>query len=151
VLSRQNVPTLDRTKFGPVAGVQKGGYVLSEAAGGAPQAILIATGSEVSLALGAQEKLAAQGVRARVVSLPCWEAFAAQDRAYQDSVIPRDVPVRVSVEAGTTFGWTKWTGDKGATIGIDRYGASAPAGILFKEFGFTVDNVVKTTLGLLGK
>jgi transketolase len=151
VLSRQNVPTLDRSKYGAVAGVQKGGYVLSEAAGGAPQAILIATGSEVSLALGAQEKLAAQGVRTRVVSLPCAEAFAAQDKAYQDSVIPRDVPVRVSIEAGSTYGWSKWTGDKGGNIGIDRYGASAPAGTLFKEFGFTVDNVVKTTLGLLGK
>jgi transketolase len=151
VLTRQNVPTLDRTKFGPVSGVSKGGYVLSEAAGGKPDAILIASGSEVSLALGAQEKLAAAGVKARVVSLPSWEAFAAQDKAYQDSVIPRDVPVRVSVEAGSTFGWTKWTGDKGANIGIDRYGASAPAGILFKEFGFTVDNVTKTVLGLLGK
>jgi transketolase len=155
VLCRQNVPTLDRTKYGPVTGVAKGGYVLSEAAGlgaGAkPDAILIATGSELSLALAAQEKLAAAGVKARVVSLPCWEAFAAQDKAYQDAVIPRDVPARVSIEAGATFGWSKWTGDSGAQIGLDRYGASAPAGILFKEFGFTADNVSKTVLGLLGK
>jgi transketolase len=151
VLSRQNVPTLDRTKFAPASGVQKGGYVISEAAGGPAQAVLIGTGSELSLAIGAQEKLAAAGVRARVVSLPCWEAFAAQDRAYQDSVIPRDVPVRVSIEAGSTFGWSKWVGDHGASIGLDRYGASAPAGTIFKELGFTVDNVVKTVLGLLGK
>ena len=153
VLSRQNVPTLDRAKYGAAAGLSRGGYILTDAGagGGAPQAILIATGSEVSLAIAAQEKLVAAGVRTRVVSLPCWEAFAAQDRAYQDQVIPRDIPVRVSVEAGTTFGWTKFTGDKGANIGIDRYGASAPAGTLFKEFGFTADNIAKTVLGLLGK
>ena len=151
ILTRQNVPTLDRTKFAPAAGVQKGGYVVSPAAGGPPQAVLIGTGSELSLAIGAQEKLAAAGVRASVVSLPCWEAFAAQDRAYQDSVIPRDVPVRVSVEAGTTFGWSKWVGDRGASIGLDRYGASAPAPTIFKELGFTADNVAKTVLGLLGK
>ena len=153
VLCRQNVPTLDRSKYGAVGGVAKGGYVLSQAQGegGKPDAILIATGSELSLALGAQEKLGAAGVKARVVSLPCWEAFAAQDRAYQDSVIPRDVAVRVSIEAGATFGWSRWTGDRGGHIGLDRYGGSAPAGILFKELGFTVDNVCKTVLGLLGK
>jgi transketolase len=155
VLCRQNVPTFDRGKYGATAGVAKGGYVLSEApglaAGGKPDAILIATGSELALAVAAQEKLSAAGVKARVVSLPCWEAFAAQDKAYQDAVIPRDVPARVSIEAGSTFGWSKWTGDRGAQVGLDRYGASAPAGILFKEFGFTADNVSKTVLGLLGK
>jgi transketolase len=151
VLSRQNVPTLDRSKFAPAAGLQKGGYVVSEAAGGAPEAILIGTGSELSLAVAAQEKLAAAGVRARVVSLPCWEAFAAQDRAYQDSVIPRDVPVRVSIEAGATFGWAKWVGDKGTAIGLDRYGASAAWPGIMKELGITADHMVKTVLGLLGK
>jgi transketolase len=151
VLTRQKVPTLDRAKFAPAAGLQKGGYVLSDAAGGAPEAVLIGTGSELALAVAAQEKLAAAGVRARVVSLPCWEAFAAQDKAYQDSVIPRDVPVRVSVEAAATFGWSKWTGDGGANIGLDRYGASAPWPGIMKELGITADNVVKTVLGLLGK
>ncbi len=150
VLSRQDVPTLDRTKFGAVSGAQKGGYILSESTGGAPQAILIATGTEVPLALTAQEQLAAAGIRTRVVSLPCWEAFARQDRGYQDAVIPRDVPVRVSIEAGATFGWSRWTGDRGAAIGLDRYGASAPGPVNMKELGFTPEHVVNTVKSLLG-
>ncbi len=149
VLSRQKVPTFDRTKVAPAAGTQKGGYVLSEASGGSPQAVLIATGSEVGVAMQAQEKLAAAGVRTRVVSLPSWEIFEAQDGAYRDSVIPRDVPVRVSIEAGATMGWHKYTGDHGANIGLDRYGASAPGGTNMKELGFTADNVVKVVQGLL--
>jgi transketolase len=149
VLSRQSVPTQDRTKMGAAAGVQKGGYVLSEAAGGAPQAILLATGSELPIAVAAQEKLAAAGVRARVVSLPCWEAFAAQSVEYRQSVLPPEVPVRVSIEAGTTFGWQRWVGDRGVALGLDRFGASAPFETIYKELGLTADNIVKTVQGLL--
>jgi transketolase len=149
VLSRQDVPTQDRTKTAPAAGTRQGGYVLSDAPGGAPQAILLATGSELPIAVEAQEKLAAAGVRARVVSLPCWEAFAAQSREYQQSVIPAEVSARVSIEAGATFGWQRWIGDRGVAIGLDRFGASAPDKIIYKELGLTADNIVKTVQGLL--
>jgi transketolase len=149
VLTRQDIPTLDRTKYAPAAGLRRGGYVLSEAAGGAPQAILIGTGSEVQVALEAQEKLAAAGVRARVVSLPCWELFSAQGRDYQEQVIPRSVPVRVSVEAGATFGWERWVGERGASVGIDRYGASAPYEIIYKELGITGEHVASVVQKLL--
>jgi transketolase len=151
VLSRQNLPTLDRTKYAPAAGVHKGGYVLSDAAGGAPEAIVLATGSEVAVALAAQDQLAAAGIRARVVSLPCWEAFAKQDQSYRDQVLPPSVTARVSVEAAATFGWSKWVGDRGASVGLDRYGASAPAATIFKELGFTPDNVAQTVRKLLGR
>jgi transketolase len=149
VLSRQDLPTLDRQKYAPAAGLRKGGYVLSDAPGGDPQAILISTGSEVTLALQAQEKLIAAGVRARVVSLPCWELFAAQSRDYQEQVIPRGVAARVSLEAAATFGWQRWVGDRGVALGIDRYGASAPYEIIFKELGITAEHVVSTVKSLL--
>jgi transketolase len=147
VLTRQKTPTFDRSKLAPAEGVQKGGYVLCDAA--APQALLIATGSEVAIALAAQEKLLAQGVPARVVSLPCWEIFAAQTPEYQDSVIPRAIKARVSIEAGTTLGWQRWVGDQGVAIGIDRFGASGPGGILMKQFGFHADAVVRAVTGLV--
>jgi transketolase len=147
VLTRQKTPTFDRNKLAPAEGVQKGGYVLCDAA--APQALLIATGSEVAIALAAQEKLLAQGVPARVVSLPCWEIFAAQTPEYQDSVIPRAIKARVSIEAGTTLGWQRWVGDQGVAIGIDRFGASGPGGILMKQFGFHADAVVRAVTGLV--
>jgi transketolase len=149
VLSRQNLPTLDRTKVAPSAGAQKGGYVLLDSEGGAPQVILIATGSELGLAVAAHEKLTAAGTRARVVSLPCWELFAAQPQSYRDSVLPPTVRSRVSIEAAATFGWHRWIGDGGVAIGLDRFGASAPGGVAMKELGFTVDNVVKTAQSLL--
>jgi transketolase len=149
VLSRQGVPTQDRSKTAPASEARKGGYVLSDAPGGAPQAILLATGSELPIAVEAQTQLAAAGVRARVVSLPCWEAFAAQSREYQQSVLPSEVPVRVSIEAGATFGWQKWIGDRGVAIGLDRFGASAPDKIIYKELGLTAENVAKTVQGLL--
>ncbi len=151
VLSRQSVPTQDRSKVAPVAGVKKGGYVLSDAAGGAPQAIIIATGSELGVAVQAQAQLATAGVRTRVVSLPCWELFDSQSAAYKEEVLPRSIAVRVSIEAGATFGWHRWVGDRGACIGIDRYGASAPGGTNMKEFGFTADNVAATVQSLLAK
>jgi transketolase len=149
VLSRQDVPTFDRTKTAPAAGVQNGGYVLSDAPGGAPQVVLIGTGSELSVAVAAQEQLAGLGVRARVVSLPCWEVFARQSREYRDQVLPPTLTARVSIEAGATFGWQRWVGDRGAVIGIDHYGASAPYKTIFKELGFTADNVAKTVQSLL--
>ena len=149
ILTRQKVPTFDRDKMAPVAGLAKGAYVLSEAAGGPPQVILIATGSEVSLAVTAQEKLLATGIRARVVSMPCWELFSAQSQEYRDSVIPRDVTARVSIEAGVSLGWHRWVGDGGVTIGLDRFGASGPGSVLVKQFGFTADNIVRAATGLV--
>jgi transketolase len=149
VLTRQKVPTFDRTKMAPVAGVSRGAYVLSEAAGGPPQVVLIATGSEVATAIAAQEKLQTQNVRARVVSMPSWELFLDQTPEYRDSVLPRDVPARVSIEAGCTLGWHRWVGDRGITIGIDRFGASGPGSVLIKQFGLTVDNIVRAATSLL--
>jgi transketolase len=147
ILTRQKTPTFDRSKLASAKGVQKGGYVLADVP--APQVVLIATGSEVALALAAQEKLLAQGIRARVVSLPCWEIFAAQSPEYQDSVIPRAIKGRVSIEAGTTLGWQRWLGTDGVAIGIDRFGASGPGGVLMKQFGFHADAVVRAVAGMV--
>jgi transketolase len=149
ILTRQKMPTFDREKMGPAAGLAKGAYVLSEAAGGAPQVILIATGSEVSIAVDAQEKLLSNGIRARVVSMPSWELFAQQTAEYRDSVIPHDVPARVSIEAGVSLGWHRWVGDHGVVIGLDRFGASGPGAALAKQFGFTADNIVRVVTGLV--
>jgi transketolase len=149
VLSRQDLPTLDREKVAPAAGVTRGGYVLVDPPGGAPQAIIMATGSELNIAVQAQDKLAAAGVRARVVSLPCWEVFAAQPADYQRQVLPPEVTARVSIEAAATFGWHRWVGDRGVAIGVDRYGASAPYEIIFKQLGLTADRVVETVRSLL--
>ena len=149
ILTRQKMPTFDRDKMAPVTGLAKGAYVLSEAAGGSPQVILIATGSEVSIAVAAQEKLLASGIRARVVSMPCWELFSEQTADYRDSVIPRDVPARVSIEAGVSLGWHRWVGDGGIVIGLDRFGASGPGGVLVKQFGFTAENVVRAAMSLV--
>jgi transketolase len=146
ILTRQKTPTFDRAKLAPADGVQKGGYVLCDAAGGAPHVVLMATGSEVALALAAQEKLLTQGIRARVVSLPSWEIFAAQSPEYKESVIPRAIKARVSIEAGVTLGWQRWVGDEGVAIGIDRFGASAPGGVLMKQFGFQADTVVRAVI-----
>ncbi|HZC25150.1 MAG TPA: transketolase [Candidatus Binatia bacterium] len=142
VLTRQNLPTLDRTKYAPASGVAKGGYVLADAPGGKPQVILIGTGSEVSLCIEAYEKLKSEGIAARVVSLPSWEIFDEQDAAYKESVLPADVTARVSVEMAATFGWERYTGSKGRNIGMHRFGASAPLKDLLKYFGFTVEKVV---------
>jgi transketolase len=141
VLTRQKLPVLDRSRLAPAAGVARGAYVLAEADGGAPQAIIIATGSEVSVALAARDLLAKDRIRTRVVSMPCWENFAGQSADYRESVLPAAVKARVSVEAGVTFGWQRWVGDAGVAIGIDHYGASAPGEINMEKFGFTADNV----------
>jgi transketolase len=145
-LTRQKLPVLPGTVDRARDGVRRGGYVLreasNEASGGAPAIILVGTGSELQLAFGAAAALEAEGIPARVVSLPCWEAFDAQDRAYRDSVLPPAVRKRVTVEVGTAFGWERYAGDEGAIIGLDRFGASAPAGTIFKELGFTVERVI---------
>jgi transketolase len=138
LLTRQDVPTLETDP----AGVKKGGYVLRDCAG-TPDAIIIATGSEVEIAVKAAEELTGKGKKVRVVSMPSTNVFDAQDQAYRDSVLPPSVTKRVAVEAGVTDGWWKYVGSAGKVLGLDRFGESAPAGQLFKEFGFTADNVVK--------
>lgn len=142
ILSRQALPTLDRTKFAPASGLTKGAYVLADAAAGKPEVILMATGSEVYLAVAAFEKLKAEGIKVRVVSMPSWELFEHQDQAYRDSVLPPDVEARVSVEQASTFGWAQYVGLKGKRIGMKTFGASAPLKELQKKFGFTAEAVV---------
>jgi transketolase len=149
VLTRQNLPTLDRTVYGPAAGTAKGAYVLSDCDGGKPEVILIGTGSEVGLCLAAQEKLAVDGVKARVVSMPSWELFDAQDQAYQESVLPPEVTRRVAVEAGMEQGWHKYIGRCGAFVGVGGFGASAPYAELMEHFGLTVENVTARARSLL--
>lgn len=142
VLSRQKLPVLPGTKELAREGVAQGAYVLHDVAGGAPDVILIATGSEVALALEAAKALAAKSVRARVVSMPCVENFRRADAAWKERVLPAKVRARVSIEAGSTFGWREWIGDAGVALGIDRFGASAPGEQVFEKLGFTVANVV---------
>jgi len=151
VLSRQAAPTLDRAKYAAASGVAKGGYVLADAPGGKPDVILIGTGTELSLCVDAYEKLKAEGISARVVSLPCVELFDEQDAAYKESVLPSSVTARVSVEMASTFGWERYTGLKGKIIGMRSFGASAPLKDLLKKFGFNVDAVVSAAKSLLGK
>ncbi len=141
-LSRQDLPTLDRTRFAPASGLHHGGYVLADAPGGKPRAILIGTGSEVTLCLKAYEALASEGIPVRVVSMPCWEQFEREPAAYRDQVLPPDITARVSVEMASTFGWERYVGLKGRMIGMTSFGASAPAKDLLKHFGFTVEKVV---------
>ena len=151
VLTRQPMPTLDRTKYAPASGVAKGAYVLADAPGGKPEIILIGTGSELSLCVDAYEKLKAEGIKARVVSMPSWEIFDKQDAAYHESVLPPSVTARVSVEMAATFGWERYTGSKGRNIGMHSFGASAPLKDLLKYFGFTVDKVLAEAHQALGR
>ena len=149
ILTRQNVPVMDRGRIRPATGLRKGAYILSDSSPGKPEVILIATGSEVHLALEAQEKLLAEGVKTRVVSMPSWELFEQQPEKYRQEVLPPDVTKRVSIEAGVTLGWHRYVGREGEIIGIDHFGASAPGNVLLKEFGFTsihILNRVKTLL-----
>jgi transketolase len=150
VLTRQKLPVLDRTQLGSAEGVRRGGYVLFDPPGG-PQAILLATGSEVQLALDAAKRMQEQGVRVRVVSLTSWELFEAQSPEYRESVLPASVSARVAVEAASVFGWDRYVGSKGAVIGMRTFGASAPAEKLFENFGFTVDHVVATVTNVMEK
>jgi transketolase len=143
ILSRQKLPTVDRSTMAAASGVAKGAYVLADADGGNPDVILMATGSEVGLALDAREELAADGIKARVVSMPCWELFDRQPRAYRDSVIPPEVQARVAIEEASTLGWDRYVGDGGAVVGMHTFGASAPLKELVKKFGFTPDAVTE--------
>jgi transketolase len=143
VLTRQNIPTFDRTKFGAASGTAKGAYILADAPGGKPDVILIGTGSEVSLCVEAYEKLKTEGIAARVVSMPSWDIFEQQSSAYKESVLPSSVTARVSVEMAATFGWERYVGLKGRKVGMHRFGASAPLKDLLKFFGFTVDVVLE--------
>jgi transketolase len=140
-LTRQKLPTLPGTSELARDGVRRGGYVLREASGGTPHLILIGTGSELQLAFAAAETLEGEGIPTRVVSLPCWERFDDQDQAYRDAVLPPSVRKRVSVEIGVSLGWERWVGDEGAIVGLDHFGASAPAGTIFEHFGFTAGRV----------
>jgi transketolase len=151
VLTRQALPTIDRSKYAPASGVAKGGYILADAQGGKPEVILIGTGSELSFCVSAYEKLTAEGIRARVVSMPCTEIFDMQDEAYRKSVLPPEIRARVSVEAGSVFGWERYVGLDGAIIGMTTFGGSAPAKDLFKKFGFTVDHVIDAAKQVLRK
>jgi transketolase len=143
IFSRQPLPTLDRAKYAAASGLEKGAYVLAGSPDDTPEVILIGTGSEVSLCVEAHQKLVAEGVRSRVVSMPSWHLFERQEQSYRDAVLPPDVMARVSVEQGGEIGWDRYVGAKGAMIGMTTFGASAPIAKLQAKFGFDVDNVVK--------
>lgn len=150
-LSRQKVPTLDRGKYAPADGLRKGAYVLLDADGGKPDVIVIGTGAETGLVLAAVEKLQGEGIAARAVSMPSWELFDQQSRAYRDSVLPPSVGARLAVEAGSPQGWHRHVGDRGDVLGVDRFGASAPGSEMLERYGFTIDNVCARARKLLGK
>jgi transketolase len=150
VLTRQTVPHLDRSGAKDPDAAH-GAYVLADAEGGSPDVILIGTGSEVSLCVSAREKLRNFGIKARVVSMPSWSLFEAQDVAYRESVLPRGIRKRVTVEAGSPVGWHRWAGDEGTVIGVERFGASAPGQEVLAHLGFTADHVAAAALRLLGK
>ncbi len=151
VLSRQAVPTLDRTKYAPASGVAKGAYVLADAEGGKPEVILMATGSELQHVVAAHEQLKSQGIKSRVVSMPSWDLFERQDAAYRESVLPAAVTARVSIEMAATLGWDRYIGPKGKAIGMHSFGASAPIKDLLKKFGFGPEQVVAAAKQLLGR
>jgi len=150
-LSRQPLPTLDRSKYAPASGVARGAYVLADAPGGKPEVILIGTGSEVILVVQAHEKLVAEGIRSRVVSMPSWDIFEHQAAEYRESVLPADVKARVAVEQASTLGWERYVGSSGRVIGMKTFGASAPLKELQKKFGFEPEHVVAAAKELLGR
>jgi transketolase len=151
VLTRQDVPTLNREQYAPASGLHRGAYILKDASAGLPDIILIGTGSEVSLIVGAQKKLEEEHIAVRTVSMPSWEIFEAQASEYRNSVFPPSVLARLAVEAGIPQGWEKYTGDNGDILGIDHFGASAPGPVVMREFGFTVENVCDKARALLEK
>ena len=149
-LTRQNLPVLDRQRYASADGLRQGAYVLGDVKDGKPQLILIASGSEVALILAAAEQLQREGIAVRCVSMPSWELFDAQPQSYRDQVLPPDVTARLAVELGVAQGWERYAGERGDMLGIDRFGASAPADVLLREYGFTVNNVVRRARALLG-
>lgn len=151
VLSRQNVPTLDRSQYAAADGSRRGAYVLAEAATGKPDLVLIGTGSELSLVVAARERLARQSIHARVVSMPSWELFDQQPKDYRETIFPKSVSARLAVEAALPMGWHRYVGDHGDVIGVERFGASAPGNVVMEKLGFTVDHVVERATTLLGK
>jgi transketolase len=151
ILTRQDVPTFDRTQFAAADGLRHGAYVLADAPNGNPDIILIATGSEVSLIVAACKRLTENEIQVRLVSMPSWELFEAQPPSYRDSVLPPSAPARLAVEAGVTQGWRKYVGDGGDVIGVDRFGASAPGKVVMSEHGFTVENVYERAMKLLDR
>jgi transketolase len=150
VLTRQKLSFIDRTRYAPASGLARGAYVLADEPGGKPEIVLMSSGSEVALILEAQQKLQADGIRARAVSMPSMEIFARQDQAYRDSVLPRGIK-RIAMEAAHPMSWYKWIGDDGVILGLERFGASAPGPTIYEHLGITVDHIVKTAKGLLGK
>jgi transketolase len=150
-LSRQALPTLDRSKYAPASGVAHGAYVLADPPDGSPEVILIASGSELILAVQAHEQLIAEGIRSRVVSMPSWDIFENQTRKYRNSVLPLDVSARVAIEQASTFGWERYVGSAGRVIGMETFGASAPLKALQKKFGFEPDRVVSMAKELLSR
>ena len=150
VLTRQKLPFIDRSKYAPASGLARGAYVLADSPGGAPQVVMMSTGSEVSLILDAQKKLETDGIRTRAVSMPSFELFARQDQAYRDRVLPKGVK-RVAIEAAHPMSWYRWVGDDGVIIGIERFGASAPAPVIYAHVGITADRVVEAAKKLVGK
>jgi transketolase len=151
ILTRQALPTLDRTKYAPAAGLAKGAYVLADAQGGNPEVLLIATGSEVSLCVETHEQLVKEGIRSRVISMPSWELFDHQPREYRDEVMPPSVTARIAVEQASTLGWERYVGSAGRTIGMATFGASAPLKELQKKFGFEPENVIRVAKEQLGR
>ena len=149
LLTRQKLPIIDRAKYGPADGLQKGGYILADAEGGSPELILMGTGSEIPLLMEVHERLTGRGHKVRVVNLPCWELFEMQSQEYKDEVFPPEVKARLAVEAGCGIGWERFTGIEGGVLSIDHFGASAPAKVLFEKFGFTADNIEDRALSLL--
>ena len=147
--TRQNVPTLDRAKFAPAEGLKRGAYILADLGNGAPEVILMASGSEVGLIVEAGQQLAARSIKVRLVSFPSWELFAAQSQEYRESVLPESIRARLAVEAGVPMGWERWVGERGSIMGIDRFGASAPAETVYRELGLTVENVVARAFSLV--
>jgi len=151
VLTRQALPTFDRTRYAPAGGVRRGGYVLADAPDGKPEVILIGTGSEVALCVNAYEELKGDGTAARVVSMPSWELFEQQEQAYRDGVLPPDVTARVSVEMGSVIGWDRYVGATGTRIGMKTFGASAPLKDLLTKFGFTPAQVLAAAKDQIAK
>jgi transketolase len=151
ILTRQDVPTLDRSQFAPADGLRCGAYVLADAPNGKPDIVLIATGSEVGLIVAAGQKLTGNDIKVRLVSMPSWELFEVQSPSYKDSVLPPSACARLAVEAGVTQGWRKYVGDEGDVLGVDHFGASAPGKVMMREYGFTVENVYDRAMKLLGR